>query len=95
MEISAEKTKLMVNSHNDIQRQIKVKGQKLRLVERFKYLETVAQNLKFFYGLQKPLQLCIKLKLLWTNNNTSLESKVKLMCFLVLFVFLYACKSWI
>ena len=29
MEISAEKTKLMINSDNGIQREIKVKGQKL------------------------------------------------------------------
>ena len=31
MEISAEKTKLMINSANGIQREIKVKGQKLAL----------------------------------------------------------------
>ena len=31
MEISAEKTKLMTNSANGIQREIKVKGQKLAL----------------------------------------------------------------
>ena len=30
MEISAEKTKLMTNSSNGIQREIKVKGQKLK-----------------------------------------------------------------
>ena len=39
MEISAEKTKLMTNSANDIQREIKVKGQKLGAVTSFKYLE--------------------------------------------------------
>ena len=35
MEISAEKTKLMTNSANGIQREIKVKGQKLSTVTRF------------------------------------------------------------
>ena len=38
MEISAEKIKLMTNSANGIQREIKVKGQKLGTVTSFKYL---------------------------------------------------------
>ena len=38
MEISAEKTKLMTNSANGIQKEIKVNGQKLGTVTRFKYL---------------------------------------------------------
>ena len=37
MEISAEKTKLMTIIANDIQREIKVKGQKLGTVTSFKY----------------------------------------------------------
>ena len=41
MEISAEKTKLMTNSPNGIQREIKVKGQKLGAVTSFRYLEAV------------------------------------------------------
>ena len=38
MEISSEKIKLMTNSANDIQREIKVKGQKLGTITSFKYL---------------------------------------------------------
>ena len=38
MEISAEKTKLMTNSANGIQREMKVEGQKLGTVTSFKYL---------------------------------------------------------
>ena len=41
MKISAEKTKLMTNSTNDIQREIKVKGQKLGTLTSFKYLGAV------------------------------------------------------
>ena len=36
MEISAEKTKLMTNSANGIQREMKAKGQKLDIVTSFK-----------------------------------------------------------
>ena len=41
MEINAEKTKLMTNSANGIQREIKVKGQKLGTVRRFKYIGAI------------------------------------------------------
>ena len=44
MEISAEKTKLMTNSANGIQREIKVKGQKLDIVTSFKYLGAVVSD---------------------------------------------------
>ena len=44
MEISAEKTKPMTNSANGIQREIKVKGQKLGTVTSFKYLEAVVSD---------------------------------------------------
>ena len=44
MEISAEETKLMTNSANGIQREIKVKGQKLGTVTNFKYLGAVVSD---------------------------------------------------
>ena len=61
MEISAEKTKLMTNSANGIQREIKIKGQKLGTVTSFKYLGAVVSDdgskPEFSQGLHKPLQL--------------------------------------
>ena len=44
MKISAEKTKPMTNSANGIQREIKVKGQKLGTVTSFKYLGAVVSD---------------------------------------------------
>ena len=44
MEISAERTKLMTNSVNGIQRETKVKGQKLGTVTSFKYLGAVVSD---------------------------------------------------
>ena len=44
MEISAEKTKMMTNSANGIQREIKVKGQVLGTVTSFKYLGAVVSD---------------------------------------------------
>ena len=44
MEVSAEKTKLMTNSVNSIQREEKVKRQKLGTVTSFKYLGAVVSD---------------------------------------------------
>ena len=44
MEISAEKTKLITNSANGIQREINVKGQKVGTVTSFKYLGAVVSD---------------------------------------------------
>ena len=44
MEISAKKTKLMTNSANGIQREMKVKEQKLGTVTSFKYLGAVVSD---------------------------------------------------
>ena len=44
MEISAERSKLMKNSANGIQREIKVKGQKLDTVTSLKYLGAVVSD---------------------------------------------------
>ena len=61
MEKSAEKTKLLTNSANGIQRKIKVKRQKLGAVTCFNYFGAIvlddAQNRRFSQGLHKPLQL--------------------------------------
>ena len=44
MEISAEKTKLMTNSANGLQREIKVKWRKFGTVTSFKYLAEVVSD---------------------------------------------------
>ena len=97
MEISAEKTKLMTNNVNGIQREIKVKEQKFGTVTSFKYLGAVVSD----DGSKPEVLLRIKqatlaltnLKPMWRDNSISLGSKVKLMRSLVISLFLYACKS--
>ena len=44
MEIGAEKTKLMTYSANGVQKEIKVKGQKLGTVTSFKHLEAIVSD---------------------------------------------------
>ena len=98
MEISAEKTKLMTNSANGIQREIKVKGEKLGTVTSFKYLGAVVLDdgsiPEVLSRIAQATAALTKLKPIWRDNNISLGSKVKLMCSLVISIFLYACESW-
>ena len=96
MEISAEKTKLMTNSANGIQREIKVKGQKLRTVTSSSTLKQLFQMMapnQFLSRIAQATAALTKLKPIWRDNNISLGSKVKLMRSLVISIFLYACES--
>ena len=97
MEISA-KIKLMTNSANGIQREVKVKGQKLGTVTSFKYLGAVVSDdgskPEVLSRTEQTTAALTKLKPIWRDNNISLESKVKLMRSLVIFIFQYACESW-
>ena len=97
MEISAEKTKLMTNSANGIQIEIKVKGQELGTVTSFKYLGAVvsddASKPEVLSRIAQATAALTKLKPIWRDNNISLGSKVKLMRSLVISIFLYACES--
>ena len=98
MEISAEKTKLMTNSANGIQREIKVKRQKLGTVTSFKYLGAVVSDdgskPEIVSRTAQATAALTKLKPNWRDNNLSLGSKVKLMRYLVISIFLSACVLW-
>ena len=98
MEKSAEQTKLMTNSANGIQTEIKVKGQKLGTVTSFKYLGAVvsddASKPEVLSMIAQATAALTKLKPIWRDNNISFGSTVKLMRSLVISIFLYVCESW-
>ena len=94
MEISAEKTKLMTNRANGIQREMKVKAQKLGTVTSFKYLgAVVSDDGSKPEVLSRIAQATAALTTLKPICR-SLGSKVKLMRSLVISIFLYAYESW-
>ena len=88
----------MTNSANGIQREIKVKEQKLCTVTSFKYLGAVASGdgskPEVLPSIVQATAALTKLKPIWRDNNISRGSKVKLMCSLVISIFLYACETW-
>ena len=96
MEISAEKTKLMTNSANGIQRVVKVKVQKLGTVTSFKYLGAILSDdgskPEVLSRIAQATAALTELTPIW-RDNISLGSKVKLMRSLVISIFLYACES--
>ena len=76
MEISAEKTKLMTNSANGIQREIKVKGQKLGTVTSFKYLGAVVSDdgskPEVLSRIARATAALTELKPIWRDNSICL-----------------------
>ena len=96
--VNAEKTKLMTNNANGFQREIKVKGQKMGAVTSFKYLGAIVSDdssKSVVLSRNTPATAVLtKLKTIQRDTNFSLGSKVKLMHFLVISIFLYACELW-
>ena len=79
MEISAEKTKLMTNNINGIQKEIKVKGQKLKTVTSFKYLGALVTDEgskpEVLSRIAQTTATLTRLKTIWNDNNITLRSK--------------------
>ena len=88
MEISAEKTKLMTNSADDTQREIKV------TVPSFKFLGAIVSDesskSEVLSRIAQTNVALTKLKPKCRGNNISLGFKVNL----VISIFLFACESW-
>ena len=87
LEISAEKAKLMPNNTSGINTEIKVNGQKVETVTRFKYLGSVitdeGSKLEILSRIAQT-----RLKPVWNDRSISLISKIRLMRSLVTSIFL-------
>ena len=97
MEISAKKTKLVTNNTSDINTEIKVNGQKLETVTSFKYLGSViadeGSKPEMLSRTAQATTALTRLKPVRNDRSISVSSKIRLMRFLVTFIFLYACES--
>ena len=98
MVISAEKTKLMTNNTNGINKEIKVNRQKLETVTSFKYLGSVVPDEgskpDILSRTAQTTAAMTRLQPIWNSRSISLSSKIRLIRFLVTSNFLYACESW-
>ena len=98
MQINAEKTKLMTNNTNGFSTDIRVNGEKLDCVKRFKYLGTIitdeGSKPEILARIAQATAALAKLKTIWNDRNIALSSKIRLMRSLVMSIFMYACESW-
>ena len=99
MKISDEKTKLMTNNTNGINKKITVNGQRLETVSKFKYLGSVntgeGSKPEIISRIAQTTAVMTRLKTIWKDKNITLRSKIRLMRSLVTSLFLYACETWI
>ena len=98
MEISAKKTKLMINNTTGINTEIEINGQKLKTVTSFKYLGSVitdeGSKPEILSRIAQATAALTRLKPVWIDKSISLSSKIQLMRSLVTSIFLYDCESW-
>ena len=96
MEISAEKTKLMINNTSGINTEIKVNGQKPEAVTSFNHLGSVTtdedSNPEMLSRIAQTTAALTRLKPVWNDRSISLNSKTRLMRSLVTSIFLCACE---
>ena len=82
MEISAEKTKLMMNNISGINTEIKVNGQILETVTSFKSLGSVitdeGSKPEIFSGIAQTTAALTRVKPVWNDRSISLSSKIRL-----------------
>mgnify|MGYP006273469667 CR=1 FL=1 len=99
MEVSTEKSKVLVNSANDTTAQIYMNGQQLEEVDAFKYLgATLTKDGRSTTEIKTRLAMATsamtKLNKIWRSNDISFKTKVKLFRSLVISILLYGCESW-
>ena len=97
IKMSAKKTKPMTNNTSGINTEIKVNGQRLETDTSFKYLGSVITDEdskpKILSRITQTTAALTRLKTIWIDKSISLSSKIRLMHFLVISIFLYACES--
>lgn len=99
MEVSSEKSKVMVNSANNTNAQISMNGQQLEEVAAFKYLgATLTKDGRSTTEIRVRLGIATsamaKLTTIWKSRDISFPTKIKMFRSLVLSILLYGCESW-
>ena len=98
MEISAEKSKIMVNSTDDISANITMNGEPLEEVHQFKYLGATlskdgGSTAEVCIRIAQAISAMARLERVWRSRIT-FQTKYKLFKSLVVSILLYGCESW-
>ena len=99
MEVSTEKSKVMVNSSNDTKADITMNGEKLEEVTNFKYLGATlskdgTSTAEVHIRIATATSAMARLNRIWKSNAISFPTKYKLFKSLVVSILLYGCETW-
>ena len=98
MQISAEKTQLMTNNTSGISTDITIDNKRLGTVRSFKYLGAIVSDEgskpEVLSKIAQITAAVTKLKAVWNDKDIAISSKIRLMRFLAMSIFLYACETW-
>ena len=99
MQISAEKTQLMTNNTNGISTDITIYNKKLETVRSFICLGAIVSDEgskpEVLIRTAQTTAAVTKLKVIWSDKNITISSKIRLIRSLAMSIFLYACEMWI
>ena len=99
MEVSTEKSKVMINSTNNSSADISVNGQKLEEVTSFRYLgatlcKDAICSTEVRIRIASAIAAMARLNRIWLCNTISFASKCELYESLVSSILLYGCETW-
>jgi len=99
LEISKEKTKVLLVTKETREITINIDDQKLEQVSHFKYLGTeVSDQNRSSTDIRcrtaQALAACSKLRNVWRNSGISLKTKLRMLDSLVIPIALYGCETW-
>ena len=87
----------MTNNTSGINKEIKVNGQTFETVTTFKYLDSIISDegskAEILSRIAQTTAVFTRLKPIWNDRSIPLDFKIRLMCSLVTFIFLYAYES--
>lgn len=99
MEISTDKSKIMINTTGDSSSNIYMNGQKLEEVDSFKYLgATLSKDgsctAEVRIRISTATSAMARLDRIWRSNSISFTNKYRLYKSLVVSILLYGCETW-
>ena len=99
IEVSTQKSKIMVNRTNNCSTDIHMNSQKLEEVDKFKYLGSTlskdsSSSAEVHTGIDTASSAMASLDRVWKCNKISFPTKFSLYKSLVISILLYGCETW-
>ena len=97
MQISAEKTQLVTCNTNGISTDITIDNKKLETIHSSKHLGAIVSDVvskpEVLSRIAQTTAALTTLKVIWNDKNIAISSKIRLIRFLAMSIFLYTCET--